>query len=666
MANYVLEILDGDRAGDVLPVGDAVLRIGRKSGNDLVLADEKTSGVHCEIAPEADRLVLKDLGSTNGTFLDGKRITEVVLTPGDVVTVGRLRVKFRAEGDDAAAADDAGEFSLRKLDAARLQRKGSPVGLLVVLLLVLGGGGGYWWWMQQGEAGNGSGPRSPRQREALSVSGNLLIGAIGACESEEGWLLRAAGAGFRAARDAHTGSGSFAAYRTDESDGDAGGARSKDDYAMLTLAEPLQVFAGRTFTVAAHGRTSGAGMIGVRAVCYAANEDMPFRFVSGTELAARDGWGRMETAVTVPDACDRLQLEVVAVLPDDASEAYVDDLAVTEGGAANGVKVKLDSGLSAWGFGAAVALRSADPQNPATVLGLAPGAVPDALRGLHAAGLTALSDVGGAVQLTAEGAAFEVQASGVDGLAYVLPVASGDSLLAAGAKGDFSSMPAVADFSAQQVLFGGFGTRGMLRFDAETQVRGELAGDSYRLVCGAPSAQLVVGFRAERQESGRLVRESREAHAAGRPGDALGLLDEVFSRWPMDSAQLGEAQQLRTQILGEQAAAAQQLAQEFEEAGFFDTRGGYERVVEGVDALIALYGEDHVEGLDAQRALRAKAGERLSDFDRTTFKAQRERLQLLADAFAAASEPELEKLVKDYIEKHLPATEDGAGEGGRD
>ncbi|MEC7724609.1 MAG: FHA domain-containing protein, partial [Planctomycetota bacterium] len=82
MANYVLEILDGDRAGEVLSVGDSVLRIGRKAGNDLVLADEKTSGVHCELTPDAGRLVLKDLGSTNGTFLDGKRIDEVVLTPG--------------------------------------------------------------------------------------------------------------------------------------------------------------------------------------------------------------------------------------------------------------------------------------------------------------------------------------------------------------------------------------------------------------------------------------------------------------------------------------------------------------------------------------------------------------------------------------------------------
>ena len=96
MANYVLEILDGDRAGEVMSVGDAVLRIGRKSGNDLVLADEKTSGVHCELAPDGGRLVLKDLGSTNGTFLDGKRVSEVVLTPGDVITVGRLRVRFAA------------------------------------------------------------------------------------------------------------------------------------------------------------------------------------------------------------------------------------------------------------------------------------------------------------------------------------------------------------------------------------------------------------------------------------------------------------------------------------------------------------------------------------------------------------------------------------------
>ena len=149
MANYVLEILDGDRAGEVLPVGDSTIRIGRKTGNDIVLTDEKTSGVHCEIMPEGDRLVLKDLGSTNGTFLDGKRVTELVLSPGDVVTIGRTKVKYRELGDDSAGAGDAGDadagqFAMRKIDAGRLQKRGGSVGLVVVLLLVIAGGGGWW------------------------------------------------------------------------------------------------------------------------------------------------------------------------------------------------------------------------------------------------------------------------------------------------------------------------------------------------------------------------------------------------------------------------------------------------------------------------------------------------------------------------------------------
>src|SRR5580765_2074065 len=101
MAQFVLEILDGDRAGEVVSLG-AALRIGRKPANDLVLADEKTSGVHAEIVPEGDRFVLRDLGSTNGTFLDGRRITEVVLSPGDAFMIGRVHLRFRADGDEGA------------------------------------------------------------------------------------------------------------------------------------------------------------------------------------------------------------------------------------------------------------------------------------------------------------------------------------------------------------------------------------------------------------------------------------------------------------------------------------------------------------------------------------------------------------------------------------
>jgi len=664
MANYVLEILDGDRAGEVTPVGDALLRIGRKAGNDLVLADEKTSGVHCEIAPDGERLVLKDLGSTNGTFLDGKRVTEVVLTPGDVVTVGRLRVRFQDAGADGAGAGDD-EFSLRTLDAARLQKRGSPVGLLALLLVVVAGAGG-WWWTQQGGAAEQGGRAAPQRRALLlHVAGNRIDAQVASCESAEGWALKAGGLGFRPSGDAHTGRGGLRAHREDDAS-DAPTA-NLDDYAILRLSEPLEVFAGRTLTVSAYCRTRGDGLIGLRAVAFAQSEDSPFRFVSGTAVEARDGWQRLEAVVTVPDGCDRLQVELAAAIPSEAAEAHVDDVAIVEGGDNNGLKVKLDTGLTAFGFGSSMAVRSADPQSPATVLALVPAEVPEALEGLRAAGECALSDVGGTITVDADDGGFGVEVAKVSSIAFVLPEDSGGGLMIAGADGSFASSPAESEFEAASVLFGQFGTRAMLRFEQPVSVRGAAAGGAYSLAAQASSATLVVGFRAERQAAGALVRDARESAREGEPRAALAALAKVFISYPMDSTALQNAQQLRTQILEAQSATARQLEEDLEQAGFFDTRGGFERVCEGIDDLVVTYGETNVEGLDDLRALRAKAEQRLESFDRLKYTAQRERLMTLAAAFGAVSEPRLQKMVQDYIARFLPAESAGGGEtGGKD
>ena len=657
MANYVLEILDGDRAGEVLPVGQSALRIGRKSGNDLVLADEKTSGVHCEIAPEGDRLVLKDLGSTNGTFLDGKRITEVVLTPGDVVTVGRLRVQFRDE-KPAAAGDDAGEFSLRQIDAARLQKKSSPMGLLLVLLVLVGGGGGAWWWMQQGDAASVGRRAAPQRREVLSVQGNLLAADIASCESDAGWALAGGPIAFRPNGVAHTGRGGLSAFVDLDAVEDSQ-IEPAGDFGILRLAEPIQVQSGSTLTIAAYCQSSGGGLVGLRAVSFSDQAESPFRFVSGAPIAAQAEWRRIEAVVTVPDGCSRLQLEVVAALPGEDAEVHVDDVSVTAGGDPNGVKVKLDSGHTAFGFGGALAVRSADPQSPAAVVSVVPGAVPPALRGLAAAGQCVLTDVGGAVKVAAAGAGFQIDANDVDALTFVLPADSGEGLMSADDRGLFASTSAASEFQATKVLFGSFGTRGMLQFDAQAGVSGATSNGYFTLTAQGASALLVVGFREERQRAGALVRSAKAAVAEGRLKDALDAAREVFGVWPMDSVELAETQQLRANVLAQQSTAARALEQDFEQAGFFDTRGGYERVVEGVDQLIALYGEDNMEDLAGSVALRERAQQRLQAFDQNTFKAQRERLTALADAFAAASEPRLQKMVQDYIARFLPAQDGG-------
>jgi DNA repair exonuclease SbcCD ATPase subunit len=128
----------------------------------------------------------------------------------------------------------------------------------------------------------------------------------------------------------------------------------------------------------------------------------------------------------------------------------------------------------------------------------------------------------------------------------------------------------------------------------------------------------------------------------------------------MDSAELARARQLRSEILAGQAAALRKLQKELEEADFFDTRGGFERVADSVDELVARYGEANFEDLSAATSLRAQARERLAAFDQATTTAKRERLAMLADAFGEAGQPDLQKIVQDYIARHLPE----AGEAG--
>lgn len=71
---------------DVGPLG---LRIGRSEPAEIVLADKRVSRRHCTIELHGDGLVVRDLGSTNGTFVDGERIADCVAFPqGSVLRVG--------------------------------------------------------------------------------------------------------------------------------------------------------------------------------------------------------------------------------------------------------------------------------------------------------------------------------------------------------------------------------------------------------------------------------------------------------------------------------------------------------------------------------------------------------------------------------------------------
>jgi hypothetical protein len=72
-------------------------RLGRTEDNDFQISDNSVSSHHCQIDLKDDVITVRDLGSTNGTFLDGQPIQSAVLQPGQVLCLGT--VKMICQGD---------------------------------------------------------------------------------------------------------------------------------------------------------------------------------------------------------------------------------------------------------------------------------------------------------------------------------------------------------------------------------------------------------------------------------------------------------------------------------------------------------------------------------------------------------------------------------------
>ena len=79
-------------------VGAAGVTLGRSRQCDVVLSDPNVSRQHAEIRPRGGSWVLNDLGSTNGSVLNGRRIEgSEVLKPGDEIEVGTSVITFEVE-----------------------------------------------------------------------------------------------------------------------------------------------------------------------------------------------------------------------------------------------------------------------------------------------------------------------------------------------------------------------------------------------------------------------------------------------------------------------------------------------------------------------------------------------------------------------------------------
>ena len=93
-----LTIESGPDAGHTHRAGDSALRLGRSPDNDLILRDPATSGHHARVERRGEQFWIVDLGSTNGTLVNGEPIQEKELNHGDRITVGQNAVHFSVLG----------------------------------------------------------------------------------------------------------------------------------------------------------------------------------------------------------------------------------------------------------------------------------------------------------------------------------------------------------------------------------------------------------------------------------------------------------------------------------------------------------------------------------------------------------------------------------------
>jgi pSer/pThr/pTyr-binding forkhead associated (FHA) protein len=103
MSGWILQSTDEAPIILRLPTG-SIRTIGRTARADFIVDAALISRLHCRLTAErSNQLVVEDLGSTNGTLVNGERVVRQVLREGDVLTVGR--VKFTVSGSAGATRD---------------------------------------------------------------------------------------------------------------------------------------------------------------------------------------------------------------------------------------------------------------------------------------------------------------------------------------------------------------------------------------------------------------------------------------------------------------------------------------------------------------------------------------------------------------------------------
>jgi FhaA, N-terminal domain/FHA domain len=79
-------------------LGSALISVGRASDNDVIVDDPEVSRHHCQLKLQHGAYSFADLGSRNGSWVNGQPVSEVALGPGDSIMIGSTEIEFQVGG----------------------------------------------------------------------------------------------------------------------------------------------------------------------------------------------------------------------------------------------------------------------------------------------------------------------------------------------------------------------------------------------------------------------------------------------------------------------------------------------------------------------------------------------------------------------------------------
>ena len=701
---YALRFESGERSGEVIPVTvvgapGGAFTIGRKPGNSLQVTDPSVSGRHAEFEIAGENLQVRDLGSTNGTEVSGRRVTEAIVSHGDEITLGKVQftlvdqtrasAKLRAATSDSEAPsgvvtgpeglaetriqprDEAIEITAADLERSKKSSKLVPLVVAALALIAAG----VWWWQSQGGDDERSEGRARDVAPVVPPDGNLLVDGY-SFEKAGGWIL-----------ETEELTSPFDLTRAGAASGRRGAFVELEPGGRAILEhEPVRIQGSVRVTAQVRASADAAARIGLkfrRGPEGAAGGVIWSAPVIGSRSGS-DGaheFAVLEVLVQPPAGMDYAEvvLEGASKLPvaaaaesddptddsveEDLVEVAFDDVALVPAPEAE----ELYSFASWRVFPLAAA---ADWTAPFAFAITALDEAPIPLIQLRTkddeplAATVVLSDGDAVIQSASDPSPGSTVAVRVDqslasqGIATLRGNDAGAAPTYATHGGSFERE------GVTSLLVGRGSDLVRLKFDAPVDLRARTSGDD--VVFHAPlgpakSVTLQFDFKEERVMAQRLGRRARDERQEGRSHDALETWNEVLRDYPFQYDLVEEAVRTEAEITAEGRRELESLIAEVDRARFFQLADIYREKLIRVNALAERYRGSDVE--PAARSLAEVIEGELATFGEESREHETRRLEAIEQALAREGAEKLGARVGTYRENELMKPHDGASNG---